>query len=353
MKRVVSAIVIAVLLANFAVATDFAKSPEIVACGKALFFEKKLSATGTISCATCHDPEFFYTDGLQVASGNFGKVGTRNSPTIGASSDSLQQFHDGRTIGTPLQATQPLTNVLEMGDTGRVNGQGQPVVQTLEDVMNRLRRDPKYVVLFAKAFPDRARTGDIRRLINPTTYGIAVAAFEERTKSRNAPVDKRMEGYKTAFSGLGESARKIERGYQIFVDSGCMNCHSGEDFTDGGFHNNGATFFLGETGRDSLGRIAVVSDQLKRVEQTRQFKTPTLREISLTGPYMHNGRVGTLREVLDGYNTGWAVRGSSDRFIDPLVRPLNRTSNELDDLEAFLVYGMSDPLQGWKITEPK
>lgn len=325
-------------------ATDFAKSPAKVATGKALFFDKRLSFDGSTSCATCHNPELAYTDGLQVAIGNKNLPGTRNTPTLFASSDQLLMFHDGRTLGTPLQSTQPLANRLEMGHAG-FDEQGQARNQTLGDVLRRIRRIPGYRGLFAKAYPEFAR-GSVDRLISPTTYGQALAAFMERTKSRSAPIDRRMEGYKTSLS------RQAERGYQVFLKSGCVRCHSGRDFTDAQFHNNGFTFLLGEGGRDSLGRIAVVSDQLKQLKDTRAFKTPTLREVALTGPYMHNGRIGTLREVLDIYNAGARVRGMADPFIDQGIQPLNLPEKSLDDLEVFLVEAMGDKDQSWKITEP-
>lgn len=356
MLRLVLAVLVALCCSQVAEATDFGKTPEIRALGRALFFDKRLSANGTVSCATCHVPELGYSDGLILAVGNFGLSGNRHTPSLFAVSDQVLQFPDGRTVGTVTQARQPLTNSVEMG-TYRFRDDGTPIVQTVGQVMARIRRDDDYVRLFAKAFPDLARQadrqGNLSVLINQTTYGIAVAGFQEGLKSRNAPIDKRMAGYTTAFSDLGyEKSEQAERGYQLFTTIGCMDCHSGPDFTDNEFHNTGVTFFTNETGQDSLGRFAIVDPSIRQPSDVRSFKTASLREVAISKPYMHNGRLATMRDVLEAYNKGHRVRGIKDRYSDPRIQPLGLTTDELDDLEVFMLFAFTDPQQSWLITEP-
>lgn len=304
-------------------------TPERIELGRKLFFDPRLSLNGTISCSTCHDPAHGFADGNSVAIGIFGRRGTRNSPTILNASFSTLQFHDGRTVGQPTQSLQPIVNRLEMGG------------QSEQQVLNRLRSIPGYVDLFTRAYGFDRRQGTA---VTREAYGHAMASFESTVVSFDAPVDRRLAGDRSALSA------EAEIGFGIFSRSGCMACHKPPLFTDLAFHNNGMEFAGKQRATDN-GRFTVINglrgaSQLDRALAVRAFKTATLREIARTAPYNHAGTFLSLRRVLEHYNAGGAKLNANgapvvDSAIDPRIKPLGLTDQQLGYLETFLVEGMA------------
>jgi cytochrome c peroxidase len=281
---------------------------ETVALGKKLYFDPRLSADNTVSCASCHAPEHGFSDGRKTSQGVRQQTGNRNAPTVLNAAFGSLQFWDGRAVSLEAQAAGPIANPIEMN-------------LPHEECVKRLNGNAEYAALFAKAFGEGKITmGKVQR---------AIAAFERTLISGNSPFDRYMYGEdKTAMS---EAA---VRGMAIFMDrdrGNCTACHQvgakSALFTDGQFHNIGAG--LSPEGElVDLGRY----EQTKRESDKGAFKTPTLRNIALTAPYMHDGSLKTLRAVVDFYAGG----GSSNPFLDPQIRPLALTGNEREDLVAFL-----------------
>lgn len=251
-------------------------SPELRELGRMLFYDPRVSADGTVSCATCHDPNRAFTDGRRVAIGIDNLAGTRNTPTVlGAAYQDLQ-FADGRTTGAGEQSLQPLVNELEMGN------------QTVGQVMRRLESIPGYRKLFRQVFG----TSDVTE----ERFATAIVAFESVLLSQASPADEREAGFRYALSELAEEGRAL------FQTEGCAECHSGPLYTDGRFHNNGAAAYVRS---EDAGRAGILPQEARTAETIRAFKTPSLREIGKTGPYLHNGSIDTLAGVVRGYNWGW------------------------------------------------
>ncbi|MFN0101918.1 MAG: cytochrome-c peroxidase [Bryobacteraceae bacterium] len=281
---------------------------ETVALGKKLFFDPRLSADNTVSCALCHSPEHGFSDGRKTAVGMRQQAGKRNAPTVLNAAYNTRQFWDGRAASLEEQAAGPITNPIEMSMAD-------------EECVERLMGDAEYRALFAKAFGEGAITmGKLQK---------AIAAYERTVISGNSPVDRFLYGGDKA--ALSEAA---VRGLAIFMDrkkGNCSACHLvGTEwalFTDGLFHNIGAGLNA-EGELTDLGRF----EQTKNEPDKGAFKTPSLRNVAQSGPYMHDGRLKTLREVVDFYAGG----GSSNPYLDKQIRPLALTGKDREDLVAFL-----------------
>lgn len=285
--------------------------------GKLLFFDPRLSQDGTIACATCHRPDRGWSDGLPVAIGINGRVGTRNSPTIINAAYSPFMFHDGRAVGESLQALLPLGNPDEMA----IRAPGvQP--QNSATVVQRLRLIGGYVARFAQSFSVDIVEGSP---ITERTLGEAIAEFERTIVSDNAPIDRYLAGDKTA---LSYDARV---GYRLAQKANCFLCHIPPLYTDNLFHNTGveqATSLSDST--SDQGRFVVT----RQVADRRRFKTPSLREVTRTAPYMHNGSYFDLNRVVRHYNFAGAYQWdrtlrsgqqiteiTRDSQIDPVLKP--------------------------------
>jgi cytochrome c peroxidase len=273
-------------------------SPEKAELGRKLFFDPRLSVDGTISCATCHDPNYAFAENKAVATGVRGQQGTRNTPTIVNRAYSQEQFWDGRAASLEEQAIGPIVNPIEMGNT-------------MENCVRALSGIPEYASLFRSAFGD----------FNITTERIAkaLATYERTVLSGNAPYDRYKSGDKKA---LSESAK---RGEKVFTKAQCDLCHFGPNFTDGSFANTGVGM---DRPDPDVGRYAV----LKRPMDWGAFKVPTLRDIAKTAPYMHDGSLATLREVIDLYDRG----GVPNRNLDRRYKRLGLKDREKEDLVEFL-----------------
>lgn len=287
------------LLPPVSVPPDNPQSDAKVRLGHQLYFEKRLSLDNTISCATCHDPDKGWADPRRVSEGVGGAKGTRNSPTVLNAAYNSFQFWDGREPDLEHQALGPLQNPVEMK-------------MTMELVLQRLNGIPGYVAQFQEVFG----TG-------PTEQGIAkaIAAFERTVISANSPYDQYLQGNRAAMSPAAI------RGMNLFKGKAhCIACHSGPNFTDGRFHNLGVGYKDGKFADE--GRATVT----KQREDTGAFKTPTLRSVALTAPYMHDGSEPTLESVIDLYARG----GVPNPYLDPLMTPVHLSKREKADLVEFL-----------------
>lgn len=282
---------------------------EGVALGKKLFFDKTLSGDGTQSCATCHDPKKAFTDNLQFSEGIDGKLGTRNSMPIFNLAWNFDEkfFWDGRTFSIEKQASEPVTNPIEM----HANWQ---------KVAERLQKNAEYPTLFKQAFGTAA--------IDSTLVTKAIAQFERTLISGNSKFDKFLQGEVTL-------TPQEQNGFDVFMDEArgdCFHCHGSDNnplWTDNKFHNNGL-----DTNFSDLGLGKVTGDPA----DNGKFKSPSLRNLAFTAPYMHDGRFATLEEVINHYSEG--LQPSST--IDPLMKKVNQggvglSAKDKADLKAFLL----------------
>lgn len=276
--------------------------------GKALYFDKRLSADGTVSCATCHAPDKGWTDASPVSSGIHGQKGGRSAPTVLNSAYMAVQFWDGRAKSLEDQAKGPIQNPIEMGFTH-------------DACVAKLKSIKGYGPLFKKAFGDEAI--DIDRVAK------AIATFERTVLTGNSPADKWEAGDKKAMTASATRGRELFHG-----KANCAICHDGFNFSDSDFHNLGVGMQK-EIAKPDVGR----RDQTKEVADTGKFKTPTLRNLKYTAPYMHDGSQKTLADVVDFYDRG----GEKNAQLDPRVKPLKLTKEERSDLLAFLDALNGDP----------
>ncbi len=286
-------------------------SAQKVELGRYLYFDRRLSADASVSCASCHDPRFAFTDGAAVSTGIKGQKGGRSAPTVINRASSLAQFWDGRAATLEDQAKGPMANAIEMGNTH-------------DAIVDRLKSVAEYRALFAKAFGSEEIT------IDKTAK--AIACFERTLLSGNAPYDRYRHGDKKAMTPAQV------RGMSVFVDKAkCDQCHEGANFTLNAYSNLG----VGTDKPDpDVGRYAVTKDP----RDWGAFKTPTLREIEHTAPYMHDGSLKTLEEVVDFYDKG----GIKNKNLDEKIKPLHLTDREKADLVAFLKALSGDGWQGVK-----
>jgi cytochrome c peroxidase len=317
--------------------SDNPQSPEKIALGKRLFEDKRFSADGTVSCSTCHDLQKAFVDGLPTSEGIKKLKGTRNAPTVVNAAYYDSQFWDGRRPSLEEQSKDPFVNPIEHG------------LASHEPILKTIRGDGSYPSEFRSIFA-----------INPQQITIdhvakAIASFERSLVFGDSPFDRYLYGgEKTALS------QSAIRGLEIYRTKGrCQDCHTigqtNATFTDNKFHNVGVGFkrlgprtiqianafrkakqegkdidkaILGDQEVSELGRFAVTL----RPADIGAFKTPTLRNVTVTAPYMHDGSLQTLEEVIELYNKG----GESNPFLDSGIRPLSLTDQEKADLLAFM-----------------
>jgi len=323
-------------LARAAVPADNPQTPEKIALGQKLFFDPRLSADGTVACATCHDPARAFTDGRPVSVGIHGRTGQRNAPTILNALFNNTQFWDGRSKTLEEQAGLPIINPVEMG---------QP---SLDAAVAGIAGVEEYRQAFKKAFGRRVNGQDLVR---------AIAAYERSLPSFGSPFDHFVVGDGKA---IDDAAR---RGWELFnTKARCNKCHAltetkrdTTNFTDNDFHNIGIGIIrhnvvalarqaqreLASGDAEAVDRAAIGSDMsvlgrfllTKKAADTASFKTPNLRNVLVTGPYFHDGSQETLWDVIDHYNKG---AGLQNPWLDEDIQPLALTEPEIDDLVAFL-----------------
>jgi len=265
--------------------------------GESLFFEKALSEKGNTACASCHRPESSFADRQRGSVGQNGKPGRRNAPVLFNRPAVGFEFWDGRALSLIDQVAHPLADPDEMGSS-------------MEDACRRIERIPKYRTMFAQAF------GTAR--ITPELVATAIATYVASLQSYQSDYDR---GRRT-----GSLLPRVLRGEKLFQGRArCVLCHVGPNFTDERFHNTGVSW---KSSRDP-GRGEWTGLQ----QEMRAFKTPTLRELTRTAPYMHDGSFASLDQVIDHYVGGGAPQ---DPRLDPVVRPIRLTLGERRDLIEFL-----------------
>ncbi|MEP3475451.1 MAG: cytochrome c peroxidase [Hyphomicrobiales bacterium] len=307
--------------------------------GRKLFFDRRLSINGTMSCAMCHVPEQGFTSHeVETAVGVEGRTGRRNSPTILNTYLYKHLFVDGRDHSLETQYINPLTARNEMANPSAGH------------VIHLLKTFPDYKGLFENAFGAPPSLD---------TVGKAFAAYQRTLIAGNSRFDRWHYGKDQQALSPSE-----QRGFQIFIGKGnCVSCHLIEEthakFTDNQFHDIGYGWWREQQRQNPLPTTRVelapgvfvdvaeeiiaavgtkIEADLGRYEVTEKpndrwkFRTPSLRNLSLTPPYMHDGKFATIRDVLKFYNRG----GQPHKAMDPRIKPLNLTSVELDDLENFL-----------------
>lgn len=280
----------------FFVPEDNPLTPEKIALGRRLFVDKALSADRTVACASCHKPELAFSDGLIVSVGIGGRKGTRHAPALINRAYGQSFFWDGRMRTLEEQALGPIQHPAEMN-------------LTLDELIARLKAEPRYAREFQAAFGDGLSTVNVAR---------ALASFVRTLRSGNSAFDQFQQGHPAALSA------EARRGLELFRGrANCVACHAGPNFTDEQFHNTGVSW-----GRGDLGRYEVSGKEKDR----GAFKTPTLREVARTAPYMHDGSIATLEEALEHYNRG----GGQNPYLDAELRPLRLTVEEKQALLAFL-----------------
>jgi len=326
------------------VPADNPQTPAKIALGERLFNDQRFSVTGDVSCASCHAAEKAFTDSpLRVSEGIRKLTGTRNAPTVVNAAYGKTQFWDGRSPDLEDQALHPFLNPVEMA------------LPNHDALLAIVRDDRSYTKAFRDVFGVKPADITMREVT------MAIAAFERTQVSGNSPFDRWYFGGEQ--DAIDASAK---RGFAVFLGNGrCVSCHTIEQdhalFTDHKFHNVGigindiqdkvpdlARAFqlaknkgadvdvavLADADTSHLGRFAV-DDELSSMGA---FKTPTLRNISVTAPYMHDGSLATLREVVEHYNNGGVTNPDDpvNAFLSGGIRPLNLTEQEIGDLVAFM-----------------
>jgi cytochrome c peroxidase len=279
---------------------DNPQSSAKIELGKKLFFDTRLSLDRASSCATCHSPEKAFADGLPRAKGFKGALLPRNSPTVLNAAYNSAQFWDGRAATLDEQCKGPLLAPAEMNMLDE------------KHLVDRLNSIPGYRHDFQTIFGGSPSLDSVTR---------AVAAFERTLVTPNSRFDRYAMGVKTALSD------SEKRGLILFIGkAACSECHNGPNFTDNKYHNLGIATAHGTP--DDAGRFAVT----KNPEDRNAFKTPTLRNIALTAPYMHDGSSATLEEVVELYDRG----GGDAPNKSKLIYKLDLTAQEKADLVAFM-----------------
>lgn len=281
-------------------------SPASVRLGRWLFYDTRLSSDNTIACATCHKPEYAFSEPTPVSTGVRGQKGGRKAPTFINKAVTLAPhfFWDGRAASLEDQVLGPVANPIEMGNTH------DAMIETLSRVQG-------YKPYFKEAFG----TDEVTKV----RVAQAIADYERTRVSGNSPYDRwRFNREQDAVSAAAK------RGHDLFFDTaGCVQCHTGSSFSDSLFHNVGVGWDPKTKTFKDEGRFAVT----KKPEDLGSFKTPVLRDVSKHAPYMHDGSIATLREVVELYNRGGNPNPNLTRGR---IKPLNLKPEDIDALVAFL-----------------
>ena len=305
MKLLIAITIIGVLVSAMAFTPSLIKKENIYtkqALGKKLFSEKLLSKDATVSCASCHKPQFAFADTVAFSTGIGGKLTQRNTPSVLNMKNRPYFFWDGRATSLEEQALMPIQNPDEMG-------------LPIDEAVKRLNESKVYKNLFQKIFKQ-----------NPTAknVGAAFSAYEKTLET----VDSKFDDWSNNLKNLTAAE---ERGRKLFIGdkAKCFNCHRMEDFTTDEFKNIG--LYNGKEWND-----AGLYNLTKKENDKGKFKTPGLRNIAVTAPYMHNGMFKTLEEVVEYYNNPQKVIPNAINIDEDLKTPLGLTEKEKKDLIAFL-----------------
>ena len=323
-------------LTREAIPPDNPQTSEKISLGQKLFFERRLSVDGTVSCSTCHDPQLAFTDRKPLSVGIKGRVGQRNAPTILNALYNKTQFWDGRVNTLEEQAANPIVNAFEMGHPN------------LDAAVAQIASVEEYQQAFQRVFGRPPNGPDLLR---------AIASYERTQLSFDSPFDHFIAGDNNAIDA------SAKRGWELFNNQArCNKCHALTDtqrdvtvFTDNDFHNIGigiirhnvvalarqAEQLIKSGDTSAIDRAAIQNDMsvlgrflvTKQEKDTASFKTPDIRNVLVTGPYFHDGSQGTLWDVIDHYNKG---DGLHNPWLDEDMQPLALTETDIDDLVAFL-----------------
>ena len=349
--KTVQQVGVPIAMTRAAIPADNPQTPDKIALGEQLFFDGRLSRNGTVACSSCHDPARAFTDGRPVSVGIFSRVGQRNSPTILNALYNATQFWDGRVATLEQQAVLPITNPVEMGQTG------------MDSVVARVAAIDDYRVRFQRVFG---------RPVNATDLARAIASYERSQVAFDSPFDRFNAGDSHAITPAAQ------RGWRLFnSQAGCNKCHALTDttsrpttFTDNDFHNIGIGIIRhnvvalarqaeqlvarGDTAVIDSAAIISPMSAVGRYLVTRKqseiaaFKTPDLRNVLVTGPYFHDGSMVTLWDVMDHYNKGDGIK---DPFLDEDIHPLALTEHDIDDLVELLASLTSAPYAAMGVSE--
>ena len=323
---------------------DNPQTPEKIALGEKLYMETRFSTDGEVGCLTCHDPEKAFTDSpLKTSEGIEKLTGTRNSPTVINSAYFTTQFWDGRSPDLEDQALHPFINPVEHG------------LKDHKPILKIVRKDPEYAKAFKEVFGKSGKEITMREVT------LAIAAFERTVVSGNSPFDRYYFG-----GEVDALTEQQKRGFDLYLNEGrCVSCHVIEQtqalFTDNRFHNIGvginniqgdvpklASNFLEADMTVSEVDVEVLTDprtsELGRFaishgfDDLGSFKTPTLRNVAVTAPYMHDGSIETLKDVMIHYNNGGVtdVGDPVNDFLSGGIRALDLDEDQIDDLVAFM-----------------
>jgi len=264
------------------------------ALGKKLFFDPALSRDNSVSCATCHDLANGGDDGQKVSFGVNGMKGEVNAPTVYNAVFNFRQFWDGRAKDLKEQALGPIVNPVEMN-------------QKFEILIPKLQKEPYYRRMFGELYPDG---------VTKENLADALAAYEKTLITPNAPFDRYLEGDTHAIS------EKAKEGYRLFKSKGCIICHNGMNI-GGNLYNRFGVYE--DANSTDLGRFNITG----REEDKYVFKVPSLRNVALTSPYMHDGRFETLREAVAFMTQYQLGRFMQDDEIDAIVAFLKTLSGQI------------------------
>ena len=323
-------------LTREAIPADNPQSSEKISLGQKLFFERRLSVDGTVSCSTCHDPQLAFTDRKPLSVGVKGRLGQRNAPTVLNALYNKTQFWDGRVNTLEEQAANPIVNAFEMGHP------------TLDTAVAQIASVEEYQQAFQRVFGRPPNGPDLLR---------AIASYERTQLSFDSPFDRFIAGDNNAIDA------SAKRGWELFnTQARCNKCHALTDtqrdvtvFTDNDFHNIGigiirhnvvalarqAEQLIKSGDTAAIDRAAIQTDMsalgrfliTKKDKDIASFKTPDIRNVLVTGPYFHDGSQETLWDVIDHYNKG---DGLQNPYLDEDIQPLALTETDIDDLVAFM-----------------
>ncbi len=320
--------------ANIFIPEDNPMTRAKIELGRQLYFDTRLSSDHSISCASCHDPLMGYAADTQFGVGVGGQEGGRNSPIAYNRILSHAQFWDGRADSLEAQAVGPIANPIEMGNTH------EQAVETIAAI-------PGYKMQFEAIFPDGVNIDNVGKAIatferaivtGPTPYDYydPIAKFERTFADDLEFLDEEPE-LKAKYTALKEAAaahpmsESAQRGMKLFsTKANCTACHAGANFSDEQYHNLGVGM---DAEKPDLGRYEVT----KADKDRGAFKTTTLRNVTMTAPYMHDGSQKTLQEVVEWYDKG----GHKNPWLSDRVKPLNLSDQEKADLVAFMVEGLT------------
>lgn len=300
--------------------------------GKQLYFDPRVSLNGTVSCATCHNPEKGWTDNLKTSVGIDGQVGGRNAPTVLNTVYGRTMFWDGRAPSLEGQAQGPIQNPIEMGK------------QSYEDIVKRLRQISGYQEQFQKVFGTEATLDGMAKAIASFERVAALSGnskYDKYTRDGDMKALSESEKRGMVLFGLALSGDDDFKTDAVRGKAMCTACHVGFNFTDEQFHNLGVGWDEKKRQFADLGRWPIAPIGAKSNADLGAFKTPTVRDAARTGPYMHDGSLKTLEEVVEHYDKG----GIPNPSLDKDIKKLNLTATEKADLVAFMKALNGEPIK--------